>query len=131
MINTTVSNNGAGNNAGEIEHSAGSFSVLNSTIRHNTSHGITFGSATAVIKNTIVANNANRNCLISATPTSQGCNLSSDATCTFFTASGDQTSVDPQLAPLQDNGGSTPTRALAMTSPAVDGGRNSGCTTTD
>jgi hypothetical protein len=89
------------------------------------------GTTAALLKNTIVANNANGNCLISGTPTSQGNNLGSDATCTFFMASGDQNSVDPQLGALQDNGGPTPTRALALTSPAVDGGTNIGCPATD
>jgi hypothetical protein len=38
--------------------------------------------------------------------------------CTLTTA-GDLTGVDPQLGPLQDNGGPTPTHALAPTSPVL------------
>jgi Ca2+-binding RTX toxin-like protein len=36
---------------------------------------------------------------------------------------------DPQLGPLQDNGGATPTQALPKTSPAVDKGKSFGLTT--
>jgi uncharacterized repeat protein (TIGR01451 family) len=35
---------------------------------------------------------------------------------------------DPLLGPLQDNGGSTETRALSAGSPAIDGGDPAGCT---
>ena len=52
---------------------------------------------------------------------SDGFNLSSDASCDF-TAGGDQQSVSPQLGLLADNGGPTFTRALALSSPAVDQG---------
>ena len=36
--------------------------------------------------------------------------------------------TDPQLGPLQDNGGPTQTQALALTSPAIDAGNMGGCT---
>jgi CSLREA domain-containing protein len=38
---------------------------------------------------------------------------------------------DPRLGPLQDNGGSTLTHALAWNSPAIDTGDNDQCPTTD
>jgi hypothetical protein len=37
---------------------------------------------------------------------------------------GDTLSADPQLGPLADNGGPTPTHALSFGSPAIDGGNN-------
>jgi hypothetical protein len=40
----------------------------------------------------------------------------------------DRTGVDPMLLPLADNGGPTPTHALAPGSAAIDGGDPSGCT---
>ncbi len=43
----------------------------------------------------------------------------------------DLTGKNPQLGPLQDNGGPTPTMALAATSPAVDAGDDSSCPATD
>jgi peptidyl-Lys metalloendopeptidase len=39
--------------------------------------------------------------------------------------------VDPQLGPLVDNGGPTQTKALALTSPAIDAGNDANCTMTD
>ncbi len=39
--------------------------------------------------------------------------------------------IDPLLAPLGDNGGTTPTRALLANSPAIDAGYNSGFTSYD
>jgi hypothetical protein len=53
--------------------------------------------------------------------TSAGFNLESADQCGFGTP-GDQVNQDPQLGPLQDNGGPTRTMALAATSPAVDQG---------
>ncbi|MEX1362217.1 MAG: choice-of-anchor Q domain-containing protein [Nannocystaceae bacterium] len=41
------------------------------------------------------------------------------------------TRADPQLGPLQDNGGPTPTRALPAGSPAVDAGVSDGALSTD
>jgi len=132
LINVTVSNNFASNNTGGIGHFAGSLSVLNSTISHNTSRGILFD-APATLKNTLLAyNTPGGNCFISTPPTSQGYNLSNDNSCaSLLTASGDLNNVDPQLGPLQNNGGFTPTRALALTSPAVNAGTNSDCPATD
>jgi hypothetical protein len=59
------------------------------------------------------------NCALKAK--SLGFNLESMDQCGFGTP-GDQVNQDPQLGPLQDNGGPTRTMALAATSPAVDQG---------
>ena len=58
--------------------------------------------------------------------TSNGFNLSNDAAGGFLTNTGDQSGVDPRLAPagLADNGGSTQTIALAPHSPAIDAGNS-------
>ena len=47
------------------------------------------------------------------------------------TTTGDLTGLDPLLGPLQNNGGSTQTRALLRGSPAIDAGDNSACSSTD
>src|SRR5262249_50678305 len=39
--------------------------------------------------------------------------------------------TDPQLGPLQNNGGPTQTQALLPGSPAIDAGDNAGCPATD
>ena len=59
--------------------------------------------------------------------TSNGYNLSSDATCKF-TNTGDLNNTDPMLGLLQYNGGPTQTNALLSGSPAVDAGNPNGCT---
>jgi CSLREA domain-containing protein len=52
---------------------------------------------------------------------SGGHNLEHGTSC-GFAMTGDVDGVDPQLGPLQNNGGGTLTRALPATSPAVDAG---------
>ena len=47
------------------------------------------------------------------------------------TTTGNITGVDPQLAALAANGGTTPTQALTATSPAIDVGNNTGAPATD
>jgi len=53
-----------------------------------------------------------------------GYNLTSDGGGGVFTNSTDITNTDPQLGPLQDNGGPTLTYAPLCGSPAIDKGRN-------
>jgi hypothetical protein len=71
------------------------------------------------------ANNAGGNC--HGTITSGGYNLSSDDSCEF-TGPGDLNTTDPNLGPLQLNGGPTRTMALLPGSLAIDSGNPSGCT---
>jgi hypothetical protein len=55
--------------------------------------------------------------------TSQGSNLSSDASCdTWLTAATDKKSVDPKIGDLANNGGLTLTHALLAGSPALGAG---------
>jgi hypothetical protein len=78
-----------------------------------------------VLRNTIVASNTLGNC--HGNLTSRGYNLSSDNTCNFD-STGDLNNTDPDLGPLQSNGGPTHTMALLPGSPAIDSGNPSGCT---
>ncbi len=133
LENSTLTDNTGSNNAGAISQNAGSLTIRNSTISHNTSAivgGISSGGGTTALLNTIVANNAGNNC--SGDLTSQGHNLSSDASCAeAFTASGDLNSVNPRLGALASNGGPTWTRALLVGSPAINAGTNADCPATD
>jgi hypothetical protein len=55
-----------------------------------------------------------------------------DTTGCTFAGTGDVTGTDPQLDPLlADNGGPTPTHALAFKSPARDAGDPAGCNAPD
>jgi hypothetical protein len=66
-------------------------------------------SGKANVQNTILANASGGNC--DGGVTSNGYSLSSDDTCSFNNT-GDLNNTDPQLGPLQNNGGPTQTMAL-------------------
>jgi hypothetical protein len=63
--------------------------------------------------------------------TSLGFNLSSDNGGGVLINATDILNTDPLLAPLQLNGGQTPTHALLCGSPAIDKGKNLSGDTTD
>jgi hypothetical protein len=159
FVNSTISDNHASQGGG-IDDSGGvsssgrfaSFmSILNSTVSHNAANGVGGGlyhrqhegedwntglsyHLTMVLENTIVSDNVGGNCggdVADEYFVSNGHNLSSDASCPKLSEPGDLTKADPQLGPLQDNGGPTETRAIAQESPAVDAANNSTCPTTD
>jgi hypothetical protein len=73
-----------------------------------------------LLRNSIISNHSERNC-VSATigTTYEGNNISDDDTCG---GPFDMMVTGPQLAPLADNGGPTMTHAIAAGSPAIDAG---------
>ena len=86
-----------------------------------------------LLHNTIVANNTFANCGRSSQTfaiVSQGHNLDSGITCEFA-QTGDLTETDPNLVPLQNNGGPTLTHALNPGSMAIDNGDDLDCPLTD
>lgn len=111
--------------------------VTNSTFEGNSSAqggGIYNDVGTPLsIKNTLLAGNSGGNCTLNGPTTSQGHNLSDDATCASgFTMATDQNGVAAGLDPkgLQDNGGPTQTVALLPTSLARDAIPVASCTDT-
>jgi len=144
--NSTVSGNISEYNGGGIYNaSSGILTIKNSTITNNSSNyflssgGIFNESGTVTIQNTILAGNSIPNggapdCL---DVTSAGYNLiGSNKGCNITSMPGDQigtsiTPIDPQLAALQDNGGSTFTHGLLGTSPAINKGSPTTCLPTD
>jgi hypothetical protein len=149
VVNSTISGNstsGTNNDGGgvfDLGSSPNTKVVLSSsTVANNTASagsGLSVGIGLTppnlsgfVLQNTIVGTNqGSSQCnLTGATLTSQGHNLSSDASCNLV-AEGDVVGVDPVLLGLADNGGPTPTQALAPTSPAINAGTNVGCPPTD
>ncbi|MEZ4659058.1 MAG: Ig-like domain-containing protein [Caldilineaceae bacterium] len=124
LTNSTVVSNTATNQGGGI-YNVGAFFLTNGTVADNTAAagGGIFNvdaSSFVTLTNSIVANSLNSNdCSSTGTIVSQGYNLDSDNTC-HFTATGDITSTNPLLGPLQANGGATFTRALLVGSPAID-----------
>jgi predicted outer membrane repeat protein len=137
LENVTLSGNSAKSGAGMLSTGSDTTSILNSTIYANiVPSGSTSGGLVAynavTIKNTIIAGNDNDECLNSSGTaiTSNGNNISGDATC-GFSAGGDQPNTDPLLGPLADNGGFSKTHAPLNFSPAIDTGTNTGCPAVD
>ena len=126
LINSTVSGNTATGKGGGVWHSGATTSALNSvTIAGNSAAasgggGINRTGGVALnVQKTILAGNTGGNCAGTPVSFAPGWNVSSDGSCPFANA-GDRNSTDPQLGPLQDNGGGLPTRRPAPTSAAVD-----------
>ena len=122
---------GAGYGGGAIYNGGGAIKLSNTTFGANTSPtgaGIENASGTVTLQNSILAASMNvGNC--AGTFKSSGYNMSSDATCNL-TAAGDRNSTNPNLGPLQNNGGPTLTMALPSVSPAIDAGNPAGCKNT-
>jgi hypothetical protein len=128
--------NGAAEAAGLLAvANANPISVLDSTIAANRAEAPTSlaGNLLAVgavsIGSSILAGGVaseNPNCLTIET-TSLGFNIDGTSEC-GFKAPGDKENTDPQLGPLQNNGGPTLTMAPALASPAIDQGKAFGLT---
>jgi hypothetical protein len=142
VSNSTISGNTATRLTGGIGtvadagHNA-TASLLNCTIVNNTvdrsdqtgsqlfSGGGSLYHGTIQLRNTIISGNGPGPNLFAETGSTfatQGHNLSSDNGGGFLTGPGDQTSTNPLLGPLQDNGGPTKTMALLAGSPALNAG---------
>jgi CSLREA domain-containing protein len=131
FINNTVSNNSTSVEAGGGIFNTGTMTMTNSTIASNSAPsggGVNSGSGITMV-NTIIAGNTGGDC--AGAITDAGHNLDSDGTCVLNPALGSLPNTDPLLGPLRDNGGSTLTRALLESSPAIDAGDNSQCPLTD
>lgn len=136
LNNSTVSGNTASTLGGGGISNETILNIINTTITNNTAMsgggGGTGNRGILTMENTIVANNlTGGDCANAGSFISLGHNLSSDLTCSEFTATGDITNTNPLLGPLQDNGGNTLTMALLSGSPAIDAGYNNACPETD
>lgn len=134
LTNSTVTQNVA-QFAGGVDNQQGTLSVASTTISANSSSqaGANLTNAdggTLNLLNTIVADPAGGalDCSVFSTFNDEGFNLDTDASCPF-TQPSSQSSADPMLGPLQDNGGATLTRALGDNSDAIDQGDSEGLIT--
>lgn len=141
ITNSTISGNEADDDGGGVYVSSGFITIKNSTITQNTADndglaagdggGITRADVAPKLGNTILAENTDTggeapDC--ASTLTSLGYNLIGDTTgCTVSgDTTGNITGEDPDLGPLADNGGSTPTHSLGPDSPAINAGNTVG-----
>jgi hypothetical protein len=135
--NTTIAANTA-SSGGAIDWSStsGASVVRDSTITANSASagtgGISAGPGGApTIEGSIVAGNTGSGADLAGTFNADFSLLgaTTGATVNVVTPGSTLVGVDPQLGPLQDNGGPTPTMAPALSSPVVDAGRVFGLST--
>jgi hypothetical protein len=143
LTNTTFTGNIADTGGGLFAANFSNNTLLNVTMNANradTGGGIFNNSSNNItLKNTIVANSRDRadtsdslNCDSNgAATTSLGFNVIGDNSCFLAPTTGDQTSTNPLLGPLADNGGPTLTFMPQASSPAINQGTNSGCPARD
>jgi len=142
LNNTTVSNNSATTGGGIAND--GNLTLNNTTVSSNSASsfggGIYTSGGNLSLKNSIVAGNiASSGSDCHGSITSNGHNLigkNSFPYCNFISTTNDKVGtsdhpINPRLAPLQDNGGSTFTHALIAGSPAIDAGNPITCLATD
>jgi hypothetical protein len=132
LINSTFTSNSAQEGGGIDNY--GGMTMINCTVADNSSQNDGGGinndvSGTMTLANTIIADNSasvvgpDYN---GAVTSDSGNNLIGDESgSTGFSTPSDLLNTNPQLAPLKDNGGPTPTMGLLPGSPAIDAGNNS------
>lgn len=140
LHNATISGNRASSGAGIVAGATGTeLTLRHVTVAYNqsaTASNAPGGLVVALgvdarIANSIIAlNTGGDQCNSGVNVTSLGGNLSGDNSCGLTNAA-DQLNADPLLNPLQDNGGSTWTHALAAGGPAVDAGVADHCLPAD
>jgi hypothetical protein len=108
--------------------------TIASNMAANAGGGVWIEGSNVQFANTIVANNtavsSGGDCFQSEPPTDQGHNLDTDGSCFTAGSNGDIT-ANPNLGPLQNNGGQTDTMALLDGSPAINAADNSLCPAVD
>jgi hypothetical protein len=127
LVANTASVTGSQIDTSETEPNASFMSVTNSTLVEGSVSTLELIAAhgAMTLANAVLAGDGLAvNCV--GTITSDGYNLSSDSSC-GLTGPGDHQNVNPQLGPLQDNGGPTQTIAPLPGSPAIDTGSNAIC----
>lgn len=131
LTNSTLSGNSASGTGGGLRNAGVAGTSLNNVTVRNNSAIVAAGQAVSIQAGTVSAQNSiisSQGTDCSGAISSNGYNIASDNSC-GLSGTDDLTNADPQLGPLQDNGGNTFTHALLPGSPAIDSG--SGCPTVD
>ena len=132
ILNCTFSANFASLNGGGLYGGADT-KVWSTTFAGNTATvegGGIYNAYAIRIANTIVASSPGGGNCAGNDFDSGNRNIDTDGSCALDGPS-DQAGVDPQLGPLADNGGPSPTHSIAHSSPAVDAGNASICPDVD
>ena len=124
VVNSTISGNEAALGGGLYVY-YGDVILTNTTFSDNSANyggGVYLIDGTGSLTNTIIANSNGDDCVLAGTASidTNVNNLIEDGTCNPLL------SGDPNLGPLQDNGGLTETHALLSGSIAIDAGDNAG-----
>ncbi len=140
IVNATFSGNSAAIGGGLAI--AGASMLTNVTVADNlaTDFGAGIGgllAGHAVLANSVLSNNlrgdVSQNCAMSGTATvsSLGHNLGSDATCVALTEPGDLFNIPALLRPIFENGGPAPSHLPFVNSPLIDAANPTRCPSTD
>ncbi|OKH30089.1 hypothetical protein NIES2119_31590 [[Phormidium ambiguum] IAM M-71] len=133
VINSTISGNTAEFAGGGIYNNSGTATLINVTVANNFANNLGAGifnaeNSTFNLANTIVANNNGTNTDLDGNFTDFGNNLigKSEGNNGFDKSivGTSEKPIDPKLAPLANNGGTTLTHALFIDSPAINQGNN-------
>jgi subtilisin-like proprotein convertase family protein len=116
LTNVTVSDNVA-TAGGGIQNSGGTLTLQYTTVSTNTSPALNNAAGTVSVGNSILEQLTGSAC--GGAITSADYNMDRGTSC-GFNQTHDLSNTDPQMGSLRDNGGDSPTRAIAFTSPAVD-----------
>jgi hypothetical protein len=122
--NSTITGNRANRFGGIAINASVVTRIRNLTISGNQADldggGLSVFGEQVSVSNTILTDNSPTNCWMeNGSYLSLGGNIDSDGSCNF-TATSDQSNIDPMLGTLAYNGGYTPTFALMPGSPAID-----------
>jgi len=149
ITDSTFRANASPDNGGELRHRDGPLTITNSTFDANTAasgaavwirHSATSlthvtiagggasgdgavrsgGSATVTFASTVVPPDSGSACTISGTVVSSGSNAATDTSCGLTGGGHQNGTAVPDLQPLADNGGSTPTRLPGASSTLTD-----------
>jgi hypothetical protein len=140
VTNSTFAGNFADTGGGLYNDVSAQAVLLNVTMNINRADigGAIFNNFSNIsAKNSIMANSLTRNGLDPSlncdgpSIISEGYNIIGDGSCVPADVEGDQRNTDPELGPLQDNGGPTLTHMPLSGSPAINNGTNVGCPATD
>lgn len=146
LTNSTISGNHVAQHGGGIFVVNGPLQMSSTTVAFNEAGSPAFenyggglfltSGDTYTLFNNIIAGNIADDCAIFPGGTivshhNHVQNAGQDTIACSFAGTGDIVGTDPQLAALADNGGPTPTHALAFTSPAREAGDPAGCKAPD